>query len=125
MMIAAFDPSALATWVVGGITVLTMVGLAGLGAYLGSVRSVNAIRVAIVENHGETMTRLGTLETNMTNMHGWVENIADGNTPHIAEIKARLNEHGQYINDHGRRIGWLEIEHAKRSGSHCEEKPQC
>ena len=116
MMFATFDPTALATWIVGGTTVLTMMILAALGSYYGSIRSVGKIEVIIERNHGETMVAIGKLEESHDGLHAWVESIAQGRSPHIATINTKLDEHSRVIDDHGRRISKIEIEHAERKG---------
>ena len=117
MLTADFDPTAMATWIVGGITVFTMVILAALGSYYGSIRSVAKIENLIERNHGETMVAIGKLETAQNALHGWVESISEGKSPHIATINAKLDEHGRYIYDHGRRLSRIEIEYAQRIGA--------
>ena len=119
MLITQIDPTAMATWIIGGVTVLTMVILAALGSYYGSVRSVGKIEVVIEKNHGETMVAIGKLETSQQGLHSWVESIAEGDTPHIATINAKLDEHGRVLDDHGRRVSKLEIEHAARPNKGC------
>ena len=115
MLIADIDPTALATWA----TVATMVILAALGSYFGSVRSVGKIEVAIEKNHGETMSAIASLETSQDGLHNWVESIAQGKSPHIATINAKLDEHGRTIENHGQRLTIIELAHARRVGS-CE-----
>ena len=123
MLLAIFDPSALATWIVGGATICTMVFLAALGSYMGSVRSVGKIEVIISNNHGETMTAIAALRSDQISLRQWVEDISKGDTPHIATINAKLDEHGRVIDDHGHRLTKLEIEHAAQMGrSGCQVK---
>ena len=125
MPLNQIDPTALATWIIGGVTVLTMVILAALGSYYGSVRSVGKIEVVIEKNHGETMVAIGKLESQQDGLHDWVESIAAGKSPHIATINATLDEHGRTLEDHGKRLSHIEIEHAQRTGMRgCRESKQ-
>jgi hypothetical protein len=116
------DPTAFATWIVGGATIITMVVLAGLGSYLGSIRSVGKIKADMTENFGKIETKqaenhgvikesLAEVKTTVADTRIWVQDIAQGKSPHIATINAKLDEHGRTLEDHGRRIGTIEHEH--------------
>ena len=107
-ILAQIDPTATATWIVGLLTVIVMIGLAAAGSYLGSVRSVGKIETKMAENHGDAKADMVEIKTQVASMHDWVESIASGKSPHIAEINTKLAHHEKAIDSHEHRISTIE-----------------
>ncbi len=97
----------LITSVGGGVIVVV---LAVMGAYVGSVRGVGDIKVDLAKNHGETQTDLAGVKTSLSELRSRVEMVAEGRSPHIAEIRVTLGEHEKKIAAQDARITSVEHE---------------
>jgi hypothetical protein len=102
-----------------------MIILAALGSYLGSVRSVNRIEVSVAELYGRLQkdmmielsgmrTDIAKISTSADGLLRWVTEISHGNSPHVAEIRTTIVDHGKRLDDHEERIGGIEIECARQ-----------
>ena len=121
---AVMDQTALATW--AGVFVMILVAV--IGWWISSMKGVGKIDVkleqqntAIAKNHGENVAAIGKVETKIENLSDWLESVAKGNSPHIAEIHVRLDQHDHQISDQGKRLTSIEMEHARYKPS-CETR---
>jgi len=116
MLFSQITPDALATYIVGGATIAAMVILAGIGSYMGSVRSVGKIEVKMADQHGQTREAVARVETAVDSIHEKLEAVGQGRSPHIAEIRTKIEAHDEQLKEHDERIGKIEIVCATQHG---------
>ena len=99
MLLAQLSDGAIVELIFGCLTVM---GAAG-GSYL-------ATRITLAQ-----------LVAEVSSLKAWIKTIADGERNIDGKIETRLNTHDETIEEHHRRISYLELEHA-RFKPFCEER---
>lgn len=133
MLTAQLDPTATATW--GGVVAMIVIfALDKIAGYFrdknksdvsaveainksdkASVEAISQVNLSIEKqnttmerNHGETKVSYASLSQKIEGIHNWLEEVANGNTPHVASSNALLAQHEHTLENHSGRIIALE-----------------
>ena len=123
MVFVAIDPTATATW--GGVVAMVVIfGLDKTAAYLRNknksdasvVEAIGVVKLqiekqntAMERNHGENKSAYSALGQKVDNISVRLEQVASGDTPHVASSNALIAQHEHTLENHSGRIVALEI----------------